>query len=103
PARAAIAAARDRDQVRRWTALVVLSAAAVLSIWYYPDTIHIAFIAGGFWLCAAVGAEWLLAYVRPAVLARVSAAVLVAAIRLRLGRHLVTYARPLPWQFSVSR
>jgi hypothetical protein len=51
---------RERERVRRLTPLVAVPSACVISTWYYPDLIHIAFIAGVFWVAAAEAAEWLI-------------------------------------------
>ncbi len=47
----------DSGRARRLSALLVLAAASVASIAYYPDFIHIAFIAGVFWVAAVCGLE----------------------------------------------
>lgn len=49
---------RHDTTMRQLATLVVLAAASVLSIWYFPDLIHIAFIAPVFLLCAAETMEW---------------------------------------------
>lgn len=44
---------RERQRVRLLTSLVIFGASSALSIWYYPDFIHIAFIAVPFFICAS--------------------------------------------------
>ena len=51
-------AASDRALARNLTVMIVFSAASTFSIMYYPDLIHIAFIATCFLVCAASVAEW---------------------------------------------
>ena len=92
----------DRQRVRQLIALIILSACAALSVWYYPDTIHIAFIAAGFWLCAAVGVEWLLASLPGARPARLAAALVEIAITAVLGLHMFGYVRQLRREFPIA-
>lgn len=80
---------RDRQRVRQLLALIVVSIFSALSIWYYPDLIHIAFIAAGFWLCAAVGLEWILSVVRPALVARLAGLLAATAVGAPFVAHLV--------------
>ncbi len=47
-----------RAGVRALTVLVVFSGFSAVSIWYYPDFIHIAFIAPAFLICTAEALEW---------------------------------------------
>lgn len=51
---------RNGDEVRRRMTLILFAAACSGSIWYYPDFIHIAFIAGPLFVCAAWSVQWLL-------------------------------------------
>ena len=52
---------RDRDELRTMAVIAVFAGASVLSIAYYPDLIHIAFIAPVFFVAIAETAEWALA------------------------------------------
>jgi hypothetical protein len=97
-----IVAGWDRPGVRRLTALIVLSAACALSIRYFPDMIHVAFVAGVFWVAAAQGLEWVLSAVRRPALTRPIGIVMVALLGSGLVLHLAHNARLLRGQFPVS-
>ena len=47
----------DREWARAGAMLIVLGAASILSIWYYPDYIHIGFIAALFFVAIADAVE----------------------------------------------
>jgi len=91
--------ARERERVRRLTPLVVMPSAGVLSTWYFPDLIHLAFIAGVFWVAAAEGAEWVIDAMRPAVSRAAGVAVAVGVAALLLPQ-LVSNTRLMREQFS---
>lgn len=56
----------DPGRMRALLALIVSAGSAALSIWYFPDFIHIAFIAAVFLVGAAEALEWALsALIRP--------------------------------------
>jgi hypothetical protein len=69
----------DRQRVRALTTLIILSGFFALSIMYYPGVIHIAFIAVGFWLCAAMALGGS-SCIRPALIGRVAGALLAALV-----------------------
>ena len=92
----------DRERVRALLALIVLCIFATLGIWYLPGLVHIAFIAGGFWVCAAVGVEWLLSFVRPARVSRLAGAAVAAAAGIGLVIHLAGLARLLKGHYAIS-
>lgn len=98
----AVLRGRDRQHVRGLIALVVLSGFSVLSIWYYPDLFHIAFIAAGFWVCAAVGVEWLLSALPSPALARLAGALIAVGVSAPLLLHLAQHGRELRRLFSIS-
>ena len=52
---------RDREELRTLTVIAVFAASSMLSIAYYPDLIHIAFIAPVFFVAIAETTEWALA------------------------------------------
>lgn len=54
-------AGMDREKLRQLIVLIVSAGSAVLSIWYFPDFIHIAFIGPLFLVAAAEALEWFLA------------------------------------------
>ncbi len=93
---------RDRERVRRLTALIVLAAFSAASIWYFPDLIHVGFIAGMFWVAAAVSLEWILGAVRPPALSRFAGVMVMAGAGCVLIVHLVRYDRVLERQFPIS-
>jgi hypothetical protein len=67
----------------------VLGLGSLLSISYYPDVIHLAFIAPVFFIAATVGLEWLLAAAeRAAAAVRPLAQVLTALVVIGLGAYL---------------
>ena len=97
-----IIARRDRAGVRRLSALIVLSGSCALSIRYLPDMIHIAFVAGVFWVAAAQGLEWVLSAGHLPALTRPIGVVMVALLGSGLVLHLARNARLLRGQFPVS-
>ena len=98
-----LAHGRERERVRALTALLVLSGFFALSIMYFPGVIHIAFIAVGFWLCAAVGVEWLLSGLRPVAIGRLAGALVAVLVSAGLIVHLSRLASVLREQFPVER
>ena len=50
----------DREQLRKLIVVVVSTGSAALSIWYFPDLIHVAFVAPVFLIAAAEAVEWAL-------------------------------------------
>jgi hypothetical protein len=97
-------AGRDEARARRLALLVVSSLAAMASIAYFPDFIHIAFIAPAFLLMAAEMGEWAAGRVgrSPGVL-RVAGAVAAVAFVLGCGLHLGWNMQRLRATFTVSR
>lgn len=80
---------RDEAEVRTLTVLIIFAAFSALSISYYPDVIHIAFIAPIFMVCFAEVAEWSLsAALQTRRLSSASGWVLVVAIAFGLGPRL---------------
>lgn len=57
----------DRAELRQLIVLIVSSGAAALSIWYFPDFIHVGFIGPVFLVAAAEALEWGLRTVEPVV------------------------------------
>jgi hypothetical protein len=108
---AGVARAADRAAVRQLTVLLVSAGAATLSIWYFPDFIHIAFIAPVFLVAAGEALDWLLGAAEtalrrgaPAAAPRVRAGVeavlaaaLVGALALHLRDNAVTLEADFPY------
>lgn len=97
---AGVIAGRDRQQVRMLIVLIVSAVSASLSIWYFPDFIHVAFVAPVFLVGAVEALEWALTTaIRPAR-PRVAVGWLVAAgLLIALGLHLRRNALLLHEQF----
>ena len=57
----------DRAELRQLIVLIVSGGAAALSIWYFPDFIHVGFIGPVFLIAAAEALEWTLRTVEPVV------------------------------------
>ena len=93
---------RNRQRVRALTVLIVMSAFSALSIRYYPDVIHIAFIAPAFWLCAATGTEWVVSALQPAAFGRVIGALAAGALSVVLLANLATYLGVMRSTFVVA-
>ena len=90
-ARLAVSMARRRatDEVRALALLIVFCLASILSIVYYPDFIHIAFIAPIFFIAAAENLEWAARTVPvPAVTLRTSGWIAAAAFLIACGVRL---------------
>jgi hypothetical protein len=82
-------AGTGRAQLRAMLVLICSAAASVLSIWYFPGFVHIAFIAPVFFIAAAEAMEWLLgAAVRPARLRVAAGWVLAVVLAGLLALHL---------------
>jgi hypothetical protein len=80
---------RDRVSVRRLLLLIAFCLSSVASIAYYPDFIHIAFIAPVFFVAIAESFEWLLSRLPLSRrLGGVGAFVVAAALVAFLGRQL---------------
>jgi hypothetical protein len=58
-------AGMDRAELRQLIVLIVSSGAAALSIWYFPDFIHVGFIGPVFLVAGAEALEWGLRTVEP--------------------------------------
>lgn len=101
---------RDAQRASRLALLLVLSLFSMLSIFYFPDFIHIAFIAPVFYAAIAESVEWLLRAVpapAPAMrLAGWAAAVVVlvgASYRLVHNRSRVQAAYPVMRSTAFGR
>lgn len=100
----ALVRGRDEDEARRLLLLVVTAATSMLSISYFPDFVHIAFIAPVFLVAGAEAVDWAVRAVpMPPRAVRVAGAIagiaLVVASGVRLRHNLVRL-----WQeFPVSR
>jgi len=93
---------RARQAVRALTMLIAVAGFSALSIRYYPDVVHIAFIAAGFWVCAVVGAEWILSMVRPPVVGRVVGALAAVLVGGALAVHLERFQREMVELVPIS-
>ncbi len=90
----------DRRRVRQLLVHVVSAVSAALSVWYLPDFIHLAFIAGVFLVAAAEMLEWgLVTLTRPGRARAVLGGSVAAALALALGLHLQRNAALLWRQF----
>jgi len=82
-------AGANREQLRTLTILLVFSGCSALSISYYPDFIHIAFIAPAFLICIAELLEWSLGRMdRLRRLSAVTGGILVLGLFAGLGLQL---------------
>jgi hypothetical protein len=104
--RVALAWRRREPIARRLAPLVILAAAAIGSISYFPDFIHIAFIAPLFLIALAASAEWLLellpAFERTA--AALAAIVLIAAaVQIASNWQYAWTSFPVPHQTAFGR
>ena len=79
----------DREQLRKLIVVVVSAGSAALSIWYFPDMIHIAFVAPVFLIAAAEAVEWALTVaVRSPRVSLGIEAVVSAGLLIALALHL---------------
>ncbi len=83
---------RAPERVHQLGALLIVAAGAATSIAYFPDLIHIAFIAGVFWVAAARGLEWMLGALPGGALARGARALLVAGCAAALLVRMEAFA-----------
>ncbi len=83
-----VARGTRRLRVRQDTVLLLVGAGSAASVLYYPDFIHLAFIAPPFFIAAVAGLDWALRALRPAWLARAAAWSVAAALVVMLGRQL---------------
>jgi hypothetical protein len=79
---------RGDDTLATANILLLSAGASIVSILYYPDVIHIAFIAPVLLVCAAEAAEWALAQLRHPALAGALGWTAVGATTLVLGARL---------------
>jgi hypothetical protein len=92
----------DRARLRLHLALLTTVGASALSISYYPDVIHIAFIAPVFLVCAAEASEWALRQLSrlhlgaPAV-GRTLAAIATVALAVGMAGNLRTARAKFPY------
>lgn len=94
--------ARDRERLRMLLVLIGSGAFAALSIWHFPDFIHIGFVAGVYLVAAAEALEWALTFVRPARVAAPLGWAMALAIMAALALHLQRNAALLKEQFPYS-
>jgi hypothetical protein len=76
------------EQLRALMTLVVLGGFSVLSILYYADFIHLAFVAPVLLVAAAESSEWLLRHLGAGAPARATGWVLAGLLAVSLGRQL---------------
>ena len=77
------------EEVARLTLLAVFCGASALSISYFPDFIHIAFIAPAFYVALAESAQWAVSRVRlPRAVAWPLAATASVVLLVVIGQHL---------------
>lgn len=77
-----IARRQNETEVRRLVLLIMFCVASVGSILYFPDFIHIAFIAGAFFITVAETCEWLVTRMQAPLMIRRTAAAAFAGILL---------------------
>lgn len=106
----------DRDAIRRLVVLLVSAGSATLSIWYFPDFIHIAFIAPVFLIAAAEALGWMIGAAETVLRRGGSAAthaargwvelalatVLVGALALHLGNNAATLRADFPYPHDTA-
>lgn len=78
----------NRRRARQHSVLLLVCAGSAGSVLYYPDFIHLAFIAPPFFIAAVALLEWGLRALRPAWLARGVEWAVAAVLVLALGRQL---------------
>jgi hypothetical protein len=79
----------DRAQLRKLIVVVVSAGSAALSIWYFPDMIHVAFVAPIFLIAAMEAVQWVLTVaVRPPRARMAAEALITAGLLVALGLHL---------------
>jgi hypothetical protein len=93
--------ATGQHQQRMLSVLIVTAAASAVSILYYPDLIHIAFIAPVFLLCIAQTAQWALERVARTWAAPVAGLLAVATLLVLVPRLASNYTRAW-WLYPVS-
>lgn len=94
---------RDQAEVRRVALLLVYCLAAMASIAYYPDFIHIAFIAPAFFVAVAETGEWAVRRLPPSRWIRAAGLVAAVAFLAGVGGHLGENLRRMRATFTVSR
>jgi len=92
---------RERTRVRALSALLALAAASTASIWYFPDLVHIAFIAGIYWVAAAYSAERALGALRAPRVASLTGGAIAVAAGAVMVVHLVRYTRLIEERYPV--
>lgn len=85
---AALLRGRDRHALRQLIVLIVSAASATLSIWYFPDFIHVAFVAPVYLIGAAEALHWVLGFIRVERPRAVVTGLVTAALLIALGLHL---------------
>jgi hypothetical protein len=98
-----IARRQNETEARRLVLLIVFCVASIGSILYFPDFVHIAFIAGAFFITVAETCEWLAARMQaPLIIRRITAAVfaglLLYACGVRLQANLVRVHADYPFE-----
>jgi hypothetical protein len=101
---------RRGDEARRLVLLIVTGATSVLSISYFPDFVHIAFIAPVFFIAAAESAEWAVSRIplpqRPLHIAGAAVGgllVIACAVRLQHNRTRLREAFPYSRDSAFGR
>ncbi len=97
----------DRARLRALVVLIVSAGFAALSIRYFPDFIHIAFVAPIFLVAAAEALEWTLtALVRPAPVGTavgwVVAVALIAVLTVHLRRNALLLREEFPFSHETA-
>jgi hypothetical protein len=103
----AVAAGRSPFEARGLLLLLVTAATSIVSIQYFPDFVHIAFIAPVFFVAITENLEWALRSVAaPRALTRavgwIAAATAVVACAVRLNDNLVRLREAYPFRRSTS-
>lgn len=81
--------------------LIIFGAASTLSIWYFPDLIHIAFIAPVFLVCAADTLEWLLRWPRAPRFSLALGAAVAVVLASGLGYQLWWNTMTMRHEFTI--
>jgi hypothetical protein len=95
---------RDRETCSNLLALIVLCGAAALAVGYYPDFIHLAFIAPLFFVFWSETIEAALRTIAPrsVLWGPVAAAGLLAVLGVHLARNLVEARREYPFSYPTA-
>jgi hypothetical protein len=100
----AVARGRAPEEAQRLLLLIVFGVSSVVSILYYPDFIHIAFIAPVFLIALAESAEWVVRSMQaPRLVLRASYVLAAATLLLESAVHLQSNLERKRNGYQISR